>query len=82
MDENFVGAAEGVDWFAVYTEYYPKVVGAQSDEEAYRQLAEMVALLGDPVTFLLTPEEMKALPDTEQEPSTFSGSGHDAGPIP
>lgn len=72
--ENFVGPAEGVDWFAARLEYLPKVANAQSDEEAYRHLAEMVALLGDPLTFLLTPEEMRSVPEA-QDSSNFSGVG-------
>lgn len=72
--ENFVGAAEGVDWFAAQVEYLPKVRGAQSDEEAYRYLAEMVALLRDPLTYLVTPQEMQNAPEA-LDPTNFSGVG-------
>lgn len=72
--ENYVGPAEGVDWFAAQREYLPKVKSAQSDEEAYRHLAEMVALVGDPLTFLVTPEEMQNAPEA-LDPSNFSGVG-------
>lgn len=72
--ENYVGPAEGVDWFAAQREYLPKVKSAQSHEEAYRHLAEMVALVGDPLTFLVTPEEMQNAPEA-LDPSNFSGVG-------
>lgn len=72
--ENFIGQAPSVNWFAVREEYEPKVANAQSDEEAYSHLAEMVALLDDPLTFLRTPEEMRAILSAD-DPSRYSGVG-------
>lgn len=72
--ENFVGPAPGVDWFAVRDEYERKVTSARSDEEAYRYLAEMVALLGDPLTVLRTPQEVEAALAAD-DPSRYEGVG-------
>lgn len=50
-----------VDWDAVRRAYEPLVLEAQSDEEAYALVKEMVALLGDPGTFVRTPAEIAAM---------------------
>ena len=72
--ENFIGSAPGVDWFAAREVYEPLVSGAQTEQEAYRYLAEMVALLGDPATFVRAPHEVQRAKEV-QDPERYSGVG-------
>ena len=48
-----------VDWNAVRAEYEPRALGAASDEEFYRVVAEMVAELGDQHSGYLSPEDAR-----------------------
>lgn len=74
--QRYVGAGvERVDWFAVRGVYKPRVTGARDDEEAYRYLEEMVALLEDPLTFVRSPAEAAALRSPEEDASRYSGVG-------
>ncbi|MDR0811553.1 MAG: S41 family peptidase [Paludibacter sp.] len=55
LDENYVYFEEkGVDWNAVYYEYYPQAKAAKTDEDLYNILWEMKLLLNDHHVGLMT----------------------------
>lgn len=70
--ENYLGLSI-VDWEAVRREYEPRVLEAGSEEEAYRLVQEMVALLGDPETFVRSPGEIAQM--RAEDPAKIIGVG-------
>lgn len=58
--EQYAGTPE-VAWDEVGEEYHEVISFAASESEAYEMASEMVALLGDPGTFIRTPAEVRAL---------------------
>lgn len=66
-----------VDWEAVRRVYEPRVLAAQSEDEAYALVQEMVALLGDPGTYVRTPAEIAAMSGAQgpQAGERFIGVG-------
>src|SRR5690606_13461404 len=55
----------GVDWHRAPDTTRPAIEAADTEEEAYRALAEMVDRLGDPSTFLVEPQPYYAYYETE-----------------
>lgn len=70
---EYAGLYAGIDWFEAREIYEPRVRQAADEEEAYRHLQEMVARLGDPGTFIRTPQEMEQL--QAPTPERYSGVG-------
>lgn len=55
----------GVDWHRLPDTVRPRILEAKTEEEAYLALADMVASLGDPSTFLVEPNPYFAFYETE-----------------
>lgn len=55
----------GVDWHRLPDSIRPRILAAETEEEAYMALADMVAALGDPSTFLVEPNPYFAFFETE-----------------
>src|SRR5690554_3789445 len=54
----------GVDWHRLPDSVRPLLEQAETEEEAYRHLADMVNALGDPGTFLVEPQPAYTLYET------------------
>lgn len=55
----------GVDWHRLPDTVRPLILAAETEEEAYLALADMVAALGDPSTFLVEPNPYFSFYETE-----------------
>lgn len=68
VDEEYLYADfNGLDWDAVYTEYYRRVEDGMTDMDFYAAMDEMIAHLGDDHSVFLSPEE------AAQEDSEMAG---------
>ena len=68
VGEQYVDAGYGgAEWENIVTEYRPKVVSSKDAAEAYRHLGELIAALGNPLTYVVPPWFMPVQSEPEEE---------------
>ena len=74
-ENAFYVGLEGLDWGAIRAEYEPRALAAESDDEFYTVIAEMVGRLDDDHSSYLTPEEARKDDAANAGEATFTGIG-------
>ena len=68
VGEQYVDAGYGgAEWENIVTEYRPKVASSKDAAEAYRHLGELIAALGNPLTYVVPPWFMPVQSEPEEE---------------